>query len=370
MTSEERLYQSKIMIVDDQEALCGLLKNMLEEERFSHVLALSDPKRAVSLYQEFNPDLLILDINMPGMDGFQIMERLKDVEKNSYLPVLVVTGEAEMEVRYRALRSGAKDFLSKPFNPIETIARIKNLLEVRLLHNEVRNQNQLLQLKIQEKTSELREALLNLGIAHKNVRTAYIETIYHLTRASEFKDGDTSAHIKRISQYSGTIADALGLNQDQTDLLYHASPMHDIGKIGIPDRILLKPGPLDAPDWEIMKTHTTIGAQILHGSDAPILKTGEVIALSHHEHWDGSGYPRGLRGENIPLEGRIVMMVDVYDALRSKRTYKPAIDHKNVCDIILYGDHKLKPIYFDPDILNAFKAISSKFEKIYDENQD
>lgn len=365
----QRLFNSKILIVDDQEFLGNTLKDLLEDEHFTQVRYLKDSRQAVAVYQEFQPDLLILDINMPYMNGFQVMEALKEIEKDSYIPVLILTGETEVEIRTKALKAGARDFLTKPFSGAESLARVTNLLEVRLLHNDIRGQNTLLEKAVQERTSQLKETLEQLSGAHKDIKSAYIETIYHLTRASEFKDEDTSIHIKRISQYSSTIAEALGLNREHAELLFYASPMHDIGKIGIPDRILLKEGPLTADEWEIMKKHTEIGAKILSGSTAPILKMGEIIALSHHEHWDGSGYPRGLAEDKIPVEGRIVMLVDVYDALRSKRSYKKALDHKTVYDIIIEGDERVKPQYFDPAILAAFKQIHTRMEKIFNENQ-
>lgn len=365
-----RLFNSKILIVDDQEYLGNTLKDMLEDEHFTQVRYLKDSRQAVAVYQEFKPDLLILDINMPYMNGFDVMAALKEIEKDSYIPVLVLTGETEIEIRTRALKAGARDFLNKPFGSAETLARITNLLEVRLLHNDIKGQNQQLEQTVQERTSQLKETLEQLSGAHQNIKSAYIETIYHLTRASEFKDEDTSIHIKRISQYSSTIAEAVGLSHDHAELLFYASPMHDIGKIGIPDRILLKEAALTPEEWEVMKKHTEIGAKILSGSNAPILKAGEIIALSHHEHWDGSGYPYGLAGDKIPIEGRIVMLVDVYDALRSKRSYKAAFDHKKVYDIILKGDTRVKPEYFDPAILETFKKIHSRMEKIFDENQE
>lgn len=371
MDLNERILHSRILIIDDQPLIGDTLKDILQDEGFKNIRYLADSRKAAEVYQDYRPDLLVLDINMPHCDGFQVMETLKPLEKDSYLPVLVLTGETEFEVRLRALRMGAKDFLQKPFNTIETISRIRNLIEVRLLHNDVRNQNILLEEKVKERSRQLYQAFSDLGKAHLEVKTAYIDTIYHLTRASEFKDEDTSTHIQRISHYSSALAKALGLDENKSELLFYSSPMHDIGKIGIPDRILMKNDSLTPEEWEIMKKHTEIGAQILGGSNAPILQTGEIIALTHHECWDGSGYPRGLKGNQIPLEGRIVILVDVYDALRSKRSYKPALDHKTACDLLLKGDGKrVRPEMFDPAILEIFKKMHSEFERIFEKHSD
>jgi putative two-component system response regulator len=278
------------------------------------------------------------------------MESLKEIETGGYLPVLVIT--AQPGHKLRALKAGAKDFISKPFELTEVLARVHNMLEVRQLHNELHNYNDVLEQRVRERTTDLQEN--------------YLETIFTMTRAAEYKDEDTGAHVRRISYYSRELARMLGLDEEFVDKIFFASPMHDIGKIGIPDHILLKPGGFTPDEWEIMKTHTSIGAKILGNSKSSYLKMGAEIALNHHERWDGGGYPNGKRGEAIPLSARIMNICDVYDALRSKRPYKPAFDHLKSVDIITRGDARIQPEHFDPVILAAFKQNHQSFRDIFE----
>jgi len=286
---------------------------------------------------------------MPGMDGFQVMEGLKEIETDGYVPILVIT--AQPGHKLRALASGAKDFISKPFDLVEVITRIHNMLEVRLLNKKLHNYNDVLEQRVRERTSDL--------------QASYLEIIFTLTRAAEYKDEDTGAHVRRISYYSRELARILGMDENFIDKIFFASPMHDIGKIGIHDNVLLKPGGFTPDEWEIMKGHAAMGAKILGNSKSPYLNMGAEIALDHHERWDGGGYPNGKRGEEIPLAARIMNICDIYDALRSKRPYKPSFDHAKAVDIITHGDGRVQPEHFDPVILSAFKQNHQMFQDIF-----
>lgn len=338
MTKEE-ITNAKILIVDDEEINVFLLKEVLTSANYKNLKSTTDSREAIKLYKTFSPDLVLLDINMPYLDGFEVMKLLKEIEKESYIPVLVLTAQTDDKTQKQALKLGAKDFLHKPFNIEETLARIHNLIEVRLLHNQLKNYNEILEKKVQERTQEL--------------NNSYLETVQRLVHLAEFRDNETGNHIIRMSNYSFLLAKALNLKFSECDLILKASPMHDIGKIGIPDNILLKPAKLNAEEWKIMKTHTTIGANVLTKSNSKLLQIGKIIALNHHEKWNGSGYPQGLKKENIPLVARLVTVCDVFDALTSKRPYKNAWSVEDS----LIEMQKQKEKIFDPNILEMFIKI-------------
>jgi putative two-component system response regulator len=344
--------KSKILIVDDEPANVALLEDILEEQGYTYFRSTTDSRKTLTMYEEMRPDLVLLDLNMPHLDGFQVMEQLRELEQDSYAPILVLTAQSDRNTRIKSLEAGARDFLGKPFDLIEVKQRISNMLEIRLLHNHTRDQNRLLELKVKERTYELeetrREAILRLG------------------RAAEYRDNETGMHVIRMSRLSALLAKEIGLSEQECQLILQASPMHDVGKIGIPDNILLKPGKLDDKEWKTMKMHPEIGAKILSGSRSELMQMAESIALSHQERWDGSGYPYGLKGEDIPLAGRIVAVADVFDALTSKRYYKDAFTVEESMKIIEDSSGK----DFEPRLVEAFKNALPQMIKIVKELTD
>jgi putative two-component system response regulator len=346
------IHQAKILIVDDQEANVLLLDYLLKSAGYTNVSSTTDSRRVVGLYRTHQYDLIVLDLNLPYLSGFEVMDALKSVETGGYLPVLALT--ADPSHKLKALDAGAKDFVSKPFDNVEMLTRIHNMLEVRILYRALHNYNEELEERVQERTEDLRES--------------YREAIYTMTAAAEHKDEDTGLHIQRIGIYCHALAEQMGLDSTFRENILYASPMHDIGKIGIPDHILLKPGPHTSEEWEIMKTHTTLGARILANKQSPYLRMGAEIALNHHERWDGSGYPSGLRGMAIPLSARIMNICDIYDALRSKRPYKPAFDHEQTVSILMNGDGRTQPEHIDPAVRQAFENCHELFNTIFEDS--
>jgi putative two-component system response regulator len=350
MISPADILHGKVLIVDDQESNILLLRRMLCGAGYDAITSTTDPAEVCALHVRHQYDLILLDLQMPGLDGFQVMEALKKVDPGGYLPVLVITAQPGHKVR--ALQAGAKDFICKPFELAEVLARVRNMLEVRLLTRELHAYSDVLEQRVLDRTADL--------------QASYLETIVTMMRAAEHRDEGTGAHVRRISYYSRELGARLGLKGELAERMFFASPMHDMGKIGIPDHILLKPGFLTPPEWEIMKGHTVMGAEILGNSKSPYLALGAEIALNHHERWDGGGYPNGRRGEAIPLTSRIMQMGDIYDALRSKRPYKPAFDHSRSVEIIMRGDGRTEPGHFDPEILAAFEHSHASFRDIYE----
>ncbi len=352
MISEEKLLNAKILIIDDSEISVRIIVDILKKQGFKYITITKDPREGKSLYELIFPDLVILDLNMPHLDGFSVMEQLREIEKDSYVPVIVLSSEESPESRYRALEIGAKDYLIKPFERVEVLMRIRNLLEVRLLQNEIKFQNKLLEQRVHERTLELYETQLDV--------------IQRLARAIEYRDSETGMHIVRMSHYSTALAKRAGLSAKECEMILTASPLHDIGKIGIPDRILCKPAKLTDEEWTIMKAHTTIGAELLSGSNSDLLIMARKIALTHHEKWDGTGYPNALKGDQIPFVGRICCLCDVYDALTTKRPYKHAWPIEETLNEI----RRLKGIHFDPFLVDCFFDILPEIKHIGEKYHD
>lgn len=350
MISIDQIFNARILIIDDQKLHSLFLKEVLEHEGYKNVRCLMDPLQARTTCREFNPDLVVLDLLMPQLDGFQVMEQLHDFRQEHYLPILTLSTDKSSEMRLRALKSGATDFMNQPYENIEMLIHIRNMVELRILHSQIEDQKNMLEAAVQERVKELRYTQFDI--------------IRRLAQAAEFRDGDTGIHILRMSLYAKKLGAALGLSDPECELLHHASPLHDVGKIGIPDSILLKPGKLTPEEFEIMKTHTTIGAKILSGSESPVMKMAEVIALTHHERWDGLGYPRGLKGDDIPLVGQICSVCDVFDALTSVRPYKKAWTVEDaLAEIRVMRDKNFNPRIVDRffDILPDIKSARAKF---------
>lgn len=350
--------KSKVLVVDDEDRLLRLMEAFLIPMGYEVILA-HDGEEAIKKVREVSPDVILLDIMMPKMDGFEVARQLKEGEATKIIPIVMVTGLKEVEDRVRALEVGADDFLSKPVDKIELEARVRSLLKVKAYNDHMRNYQKELEAEVAKRTEQLRKAF-------EKVKTASLDTIHRLCKAAEYKDEDTGAHILRMSNYSAAVARKMGLDEITVESILYAAPMHDIGKIGTPDRILLKPGKLDPDEWEIMKQHTVNGGRILEGSDADFINLGEVIALSHHEKWAGAGYPHGLSGEKIPLAGRIVAIADVFDALTSKRPYKEPFSLEKSYKIIREG----RGNHFDPDVVDAFFAIEEEILSIKEKYKD
>ncbi len=311
LLNESRIKGSRVLVVDDHADNVALLQGLLASDGYVNVRGVTEPTEALVVAATWDPDLVALDLRMPRMDGFEVMQRLQAMQPpTDYLPILILTASTDRDERRRALAMGAKDFVTKPFDATEVLLRIHNLLETRLLHRSLKNQNMALEERVAERTRALEDARL--------------EILQRLAVAAEYRDDITGEHTLRVGRLAKMVAEEMRLSPSEVDLISKAAPLHDVGKIGVPDRVLLKPGQLELSEFERMKSHTQIGARILSGSSSPLLQTAEAIALSHHERWDGTGYPTGMRRDDIPLAGRIVAVADVFDALVHDRPYKRA----------------------------------------------
>jgi putative two-component system response regulator len=337
----EWLSRARVLLVDDQAANLTFLRHVLETEGYGELIAMTDSGEALDRFGELDPDLVITDLWMGPLDGFDFIAGVQQLlPAGSYLPILVATGDPTPEARRRALSAGARDFLTKPVSPAEVRLRVRNLLETRFLHEQLRTHNATLEERVTERTHELEEARL--------------EILYRLARAAEFRDDHTGRHTLRVGRIAGRIAQVLGLAADAHELIGRAAPLHDIGKIGIPDSVLLKQDRLAPAERAVIQSHTIIGADILSGSRFALLQLAEQIALSHHERWDGQGYPHGLAGDTIPLAGRIVAVADVFDALTHDRPYKAAWTVRDALGEI----EACAGSQFDPAVVEALLRIA------------
>jgi putative two-component system response regulator len=349
--SQAGVRPERSLVGDDEPANVLLLEQLLELAGYAGVRSTNDPTAVEALYAEFRPDLIMLDLHMPVLDGFAVMRRLSEViGEDEFVPVLVLTADATHTSRRAALQGGAKDFVTKPFDHHEVLARVANLLDTRRLHVQLRDHNDALDRKVRERTAELEHAVARLEVAGQELRVAQEETIHRLSIAAEFRDDETSRHIERMSRYCAILAARAGMDHDECERLRIASKMHDIGKLGIPDAILHKPSALTPEEFEVMKGHADIGHRILRGSRSEVAATGAMLAWTHHERIDGSGYPRGLRGDEIPLEGRIAAIADVFDALTTDRVYRRAFPLDAALAILCEG----RGSHFDAGLLDLF----------------
>jgi putative two-component system response regulator len=358
------LMQSKVMIVDDEAVNIKILRRLLELEGFSHFVTTSDAPTAISLIRQEQPDIVLLDLMMPYVSGLEILAQVRVDESICFIPVVILTAVTDRETRVRAVELGATDFLNKPVDASELLPRVRNVLVVKSYQDQLRHHSDDLEAAVRQRTAELEQSRSDL--------------IHCLARAAEYRDDDTGQHVLRVGRYTRLIAEALGMAPEQVEMLEQAALLHDIGKIGIPDAVLLKPGRLTEEEFMLMqkhpgfgkrilsshsgddevqlRRHAEVGAHILEVGSSRLLDLARTIALTHHERWDGTGYPLGLKGTDIPLVGRITAVADVFDALSSRRAYKKAFPLDECFQIMQdsRGNH------FDPDVLDAFLSIRDK----------
>lgn len=337
---------SRVLAIDDQRINLEIYERLLRQMQDVEVVTFTSPLDALAYAEHNVADLLLIDYMMPECDGLGVLERVRTYAIQEDVPIVMITAAAERDVRRRALELGANDFLEKPVDPTEFKARVRNLLVLR--ERGTRLRNRALQL-----ADEVRAATALL-------RLRELEVIHRLTKAAEYRDQDTGDHIIRLGQYSALLGEGLGLGPDEVELLQLAAPMHDIGKVATPDHILLKPGRLTPDELEIMRRHPVAGYDILKNSESPLLQRAAEIALSHHEWWDGNGYPHGLAGDAVPLSARIVAVADVFDALVSSRPYKRPWSFEEASELIAQkaGTH------FDPAVVGVFERLKEKIRAI------
>ena len=344
---DDLLRTAKILIADDDESILCVCKTMLRAAGYTNVQTMTDPRGVLARFVEDEPDILILDVMMPHLNGLQLLELLQcTTPEELTLPILVTTALPTPERRHAALVHGAVDLIEKPFEMNDFVLRVRNLLKIRLAFRDMQEQNQALFKELIERTDEL-------AVYQLELKEAQLEVIARLARAGEQHDDDTGKHTLRVAATSGLIAQGLGLADDHVEIILRAAPLHDVGKIGVPDSILLKPAKLTEHEFHFMQQHCQLGSELLAGGRSEIVQLAERVALSHHERWNGEGYPLGLSAEEIPLEGRILAVADVFDALTHERPYKKAWSIVDATEeIARQSGHQ-----FDPKVVDSFLQL-------------
>lgn len=341
MTEQQK--KPSILAVDDTLENLDVIKGILGKDHM--IKAAVNGAMALKIVESQSVDIILLDIMMPGMDGYEVCRQLKANPKTKNIPVIFVSAKGETTDEAQGFALGGVDYITKPVSPPILRARVAT-------HLALYNQNVVLEMEVAKRTAELQRTRM--------------EVIQRLGRAAEYRDNETGMHVIRVAKYCKTLALAHGLAEEHADQIMYASPMHDVGKIGISDNILLKPGKLTPEEFDVIKTHSKIGADILDGSDFELMKLASKIALSHHEKWDGSGYPNGLKGNEIPIEGRIVAICDVFDALSSSRPYKEPWSTEKVRSFI----NEQSGVHFDPQLVEAFNTAALEFLEILKTHKD
>jgi putative two-component system response regulator len=348
-----------ILVVDDEHHNRSLMHDFLTPLGYEVILA-SDGEEALIRVEEIPPDVILLDIMMPNVDGFEVARELKKREGTKTIPIVMLTALMDMESRIKAFELGADDFFTKPVALIELKARMQSLIKVKAYNDNMLADQKKLEAEVLKRTEQLQQV-------NEKIKATTLETIIRLSRAAEFRDEETGSHIQRMSRYAVAVARKMGLDEHFIETIIYALPMHDIGKIGVPDNILLKMGKLTPDEWIVMKQHTIIGGKILEGSDSEFIETARIIALTHHEKWNGHGYPKGLKGPQIPFVGRIASIADVFDALTTKRPYRnEPFSLEKTFSIIREG----RGSDFDPEVVDAFFSVENELLAIKEKHKD
>ncbi len=355
---------ARILIIDDEEGVRDALAKVTRRFGYEAEVAEDGIRGVAMLPLDF--DLVLVDAEMPNMDGYEVVRAIREEPRTSDLPIIMITGLRKEGDRLRALREGIDDFIRKPVGVDELRLRVEYLLSRKRAADALKHESRELEVLVGKRTAALREALSEVADARRKIHTAHLDTIRRLVVVAEYKDEDTAAHVERVGLFSRIMARESGMAPRAVEIIEHAAPMHDVGKIGITDSVLLKEGRYTDEEWEVVKQHTSIGARILSGSPSKILEVGAKIALTHHEHWNGSGYPHGLEGENIPLEGRICAVADVYDALTNPRLYRDraALPAEEAWAVMEEG----KGTHLDPTLVDLFLEAREEVEKIQADN--